>query len=259
MPLFTDYTLVCGVDQKHLNQLRLTYPTWIKTKPSLLKQPMLLFYDCNQLTHSEVSRTINHPDITITPWPPAGVTYEGDNSKWYDAQRYKMLAGFVHVPGQYVKTSYWLKLDTDVVATGQDDWIDPSWFDDSPLIVSHPWSFTKPADQMMILDEWSRRDEVLKNHPPLNLIPKPGADRLGHRRIISWCAFFDTTFTTFCSVCTEDSKLPVPSQDGYMWYLATLLGGVVKRVQMKTRGWEHWCTDNNIRLAVERVMEQQRA
>jgi len=256
--MFTDYTIVCGVDKKHLNQLRWVYPTWIKSKPSLLKQPMLLFYDQEQLTYGEVSQEINHPDITIVPWPPGDVVYEGiSDDKWYDPQRYKMLAGFVHVPHQHIATNYWLKLDTDTVATGQDDWIDESWFENSPAIVSQPWSFTKPANQMLLLDGWLCLHPSLKNLTPLNLIPKEGSDRLGHKRIISWCGFFKKTFTEHCSQCAMffgEPKLPVPSQDGYMWYMAQVMGMEVKRVQMKSRGWEHWTTDWNIRSAVERVM-----
>ena len=174
-----------------------------------------------------------------------------------------MLAGFVHVPTVHVDTSYWLKLDTDVVATGNDDWVDDCWFEGDPAIVAQPWGFTKPADQVLKLDEW-----VLNNaeklydlvcEPALCLTPNEGSDRVRHKRIISWCGFFHTHFTWSASTWAENTcgvgKLPVPSQDGYLFYLAKRLDFGIKRVQMKKLGFEHWSTMFNVKQAAERAMQ----
>ncbi|KKL21208.1 hypothetical protein LCGC14_2447740, partial [marine sediment metagenome] len=151
-----DYTLVCGVDAKHIRQLAWVWPTWKFHKPSLLNHPMIVFYDTSQVKEEEIRRVVDHPNLTIVPWPPKGVTYERSmEGKFGDPQRYKMLAGFVYVPWRYVQTKYWLKLDVDTVATGQDDWIDEKWFENSPAIVAQPWGFTKPPDQMQMLDKWA--------------------------------------------------------------------------------------------------------
>ena len=256
-----DYTLVVGVDDKHLKQLHMTYPTWIKHKPSLLKQPMVIFYDQAQVRESQIK--IRHPHMTLVSWPAEKSTvYPGDDSKWYDAQRYKMLAGFVHVPAMTVGTSYWLKLDTDVVATGQDSWIDPSWFKGAPGIVAHRWGFTKPANQMELLDEWVSQNQgrmvILELNEALALSPEENADRLRHERIISWCGFFNTTMTRIASDYAQDTcgkgMLPVPSQDGYLWYFTTRCKHQVVRANMKALGWEHWNTMHNIGKAVERSL-----
>ena len=257
--MFTDYTIVCGVDRKHLNQLRWVYPTWIKSKPSLLRQPLLLFYDKDQWGNTEVFESTNHPNVTAVPWPLGRVTYEGDeSSKWYNPQRYKMLAGFVHVPASHVKTTYWLKLDTDTVAIGQDGWIDENWFKSNPAIVSQPWGFTKPPNQMLLLDKWAEKNPILNKHLKLDLVPEPDSDKVKHKRIISWCGFFQTAFTRTCSqLCQSEGvgQLPVPSQDGYMWYVAKRMGKEILRVQMKSLGWEHWGTEWNIRESVRKVLE----
>lgn len=258
-----EFTLVVGVDVKHLRQLSWTWPTWKKHKPELLSCPMLAFYDREQLSFDQVLRVVDHPHLIVRPWPPEGVRYPGlPGDKWRDPQRAKMLSGFVHVPALHVQTPWWLKLDTDTVATGRGGWIDPAWFDGSPAIVSQPWSYTKPPDQMMKLDEWVYANEKslprLADRPPLDLTPAEGADRVKHRRIISWCAFFQTDFSIYCSnaaaVACGRWRLPVPSQDGFLFYVAKRLGLEVNRVDMRRLGWEHWHTERNIRKAVERVM-----
>lgn len=259
-----DYTLVVGVDASHLRQLAITWPTWKRHKPSLLQRPMLIFLDRDQVSMGDVKSVVDHPDLRIARWPePDWIKYEGGNDKWTDPQRYRMLSGFVHVPASYVDTRYFLKIDTDTVATGQDDWIDEQWFENDPAVVAQGWGFTKPPDQMSRLDAWAYRNHHVLgfDSPPLSLDlkPEPGSDKLKHKRIISWCGFFSTEFTGRAAdwavrTCGQ-GQLPVPSQDGYLWYLATRLGLEVKRVDMKARGWEHWNTMFNIRQAAERAMQ----
>lgn len=255
-----DYTLVIGVDERHLEQLSYTWPTWRRHKPLILEHPMVVFFDHHRVNRSQVRSVVDHPDLRLVGWPNHDQGYEGGDDKWTDPQRYKMLAGFVHIPAIYVDTSYWLKLDTDVVATGCDDWVDDGWFEGDPAIVAQPWSFTKPADQMLKLDKWvyENRETLWFNEEPLNLAPKEGSDRVGHKRIISWCGFFRSEFTTQASNWAEITcgrgMLPVPSQDGYLWYCAARLKYLVKRVQMKKLGFEHWSTMFNVRQAAERAM-----
>jgi hypothetical protein len=267
----TDFTLVVGVDHKHLDQLRWTWPTWKKHKPGLLLMPMVVFFDRHELNAEQVRIVVDHPDLTLVEWPPFETTWDfnvprgEEPSKWNDPQRYMMLSGFVHVAAWYVKTRYWLKIDTDTVAAGQPDWIDASWFDNCPAIVSHPWGFTKPGDQMLGLDWWVDQNKpdlpMLANADPLGLRPNPGSSRLRHHRIISWCAFFHTNLTRHCASwanrTTGPNSMPVRSQDGFMWYCAKRLGFDVERVNMKKRGWEHWSAMKNIVRRSEEEMNDQ--
>ncbi len=149
------------------------------------------------------------------------------------------------------------------MATGMDDWIDPEWFRFNTAIVSHPWGFTRPPYQMVELDEWAGanldRLGSIWGLPPLNIAPKIGEDRVCHSRIISWCAFFNTEFTKTCASFACDTclpgQLPVPSQDGFMWYVAKRLGYEIIRPRMKKRGWGHWNTDRNVREKSEEAMK----
>jgi hypothetical protein len=258
-----DYTTVVGVDAKHLRQLAVVWPTWARHKPSLLKHPMVAFFDVQQVRAEDIRSVVGHPNLRTVPWPPDHVVYEDQPAagRFGSAQRYKMLAGFVHAPARCVETEYWLKIDTDVVATGEDDWIDGRWFAGSPVIVAHPWGFTKPPDQMLRLDEWAEGVSFLSQFRPLGLAPKPGWTRLTHKRIISWCAFFRLDFTSLCSQLAERYcgcwRLPVPSQDGFLWYCAQRLGLDVVRTGMKGRGWEHWSTEKNVLEAARRALDGQ--
>lgn len=262
-----EYTIVCGVDYKHLEQLQQTFRTWKLHKPSLLKQPMLVFFDREDTTYKMVRSAIPHPNLEAQPWPLNGVSYEPkpEEERFGNAQRYKMLAGFVYVPAFHVKTPYWLKLDTDVIAAKTDNWIEESWFDDRPAIVAHRWSFTRPADQMLQLDKWVEDNpsmlRVLAAKPPLDLHPAtPEASRVGHKRIISWLGFFRTDFTKqaakWASVTCGEGLLPAISQDGYMWYCAARAGEGIVRADMKgDRGWHQYgASDERLRNAVREAL-----
>lgn len=259
MPI-PDYTLVVGVDDKHLRQLVHTWPTWVRHKPSILAHRMIVFYDKQQVSAARVRAVVDHPKLTPIMWPPGPQQYErqGEGRRG-DPQRYKMLAGFVHIPARHVWTKYWLKLDTDTIATGVNDWIEESWFDGEPEIVSQRWGFTKPADQMIALDHWASGVPGLRNRSSLGLVPEPGRNRLPHKRIISWCGFFRTDFTDLCAQFADVSvgpcKLPVPSQDGYMWYCAERLGRQVVRVNVKSRGWLHRSAGRNVERESRKALE----
>lgn len=251
-----DFTVVIGVDAKHLGQLALVLPTWRRHKPSLFACPWVVF--CDGVGRDDVESVIQNVDLKVIRWPPGDSIFVGRGSgKWYDPQRYKMLAGHVHVPALMVETPYWLKLDTDAIARSNDDWIDPNWFQNDPVFIGPKWSYTKPADQMVVLDQWVKRysKELGRwaERPPLNLIPKPGSSMVSHPRACSWCAFFRTDFGVACASAANRtcgvSQLPVPSQDGYLWYMALRGGYETRRINIKSKGWV-------IRNSMRGILEQ---
>jgi len=216
---------------------------------------MIVFVDRNDsqtLTPDLVRRSLDHPsNISIYYWPPKGVVYPhrilDSKEKFGNAQRYKIMAGFVHIPAFHVETPYWLKLDTDVVALGENDWVDPDWFVNNPYIIGHRWGFTKPPNSIQLLDDWSHHEllQGVLTTPTLDIpLDNPDSERISHSRISSWCAFFNTDFTVTASTlayktCGE-GMLPVPSQDTYLWYLAQRLdpSRIVKE-NMKTKGFNY--------------------
>ena len=271
-----DYSLVLGIDKKHVDKLRLVAPTWFRHKPDLFTKKWIVFLDHGVDVGDVIGAMpwkhgLEHP-VAINPmqWPryPAAIADyiaadRGD--KWYAAQRHKMLAGFVHTAAAMVQTDYWLKIDLDAVAMRQPDWIEPAWFKDEPAIVAPAWGYTKPPDQMEILDAWvAEHDNTVDcmsrfwGTAPLDLHPKPGAGSVRHPRIASWCAFFNTEFTRLCAgmatqTCGPD-LMPVPSQDGFMWYVATRLGLPIVTANMKRRGWAVRNSTKSIRDLVQKAM-----
>ena len=257
-----DYTVVLGVDRKHLDQLKMVWPTWVAHKrESVANKPLVVFFDREQIDQHELTALFAmHPDFSCVPWPPPDVVYEEDGSdRFHQPQRTKMLSGFIHVAAKMVATPYWLKLDTDVTATGgPEDWVDPKWFEDNPAIVSQGWAYTKPPNQMMDLDAWVENNwEELAyfcGTKPLNMRPNPGSDVLRHKRIISWCAFFNTDATQTCALMAEKvcglGRIPVPSQDGYFYYVAKRMGWPIVMPNMKKLGWTQRLSNKAIQGAV---------
>lgn len=264
------YTLVVGVDAHHLRQLALTWPTWRRHKPSLLMVPMIVFYDHREIFEANVRSVVDHPRLTTIPWPLSDFDLQSvwkneieSGDKFSDPHRETMLSGFVYVPAQFAKTPYWLKLDTDVVATGMDRWIDLKWFRESPAMVAHRWGFTRPADQMVRMDRWieenpERMPKEILDSEPLNLTPNPGWNRVNHVRIISWCGLFDSAWTSRMASLTQNEngqyRMPVPSQDGFLWYMAERGGRGIVRTNMKSRGWQHWHTWHNVEKHAREAM-----
>jgi len=259
-----DFTVVLGIDDKHLDQLAWVWPTWRRYKPSTFDRPVIVFYDKASVTKRKIIDLLG-TSINLVAWPPDGVVFSGDGSdKWNNPQRHKMLTGFVYAAARFVETPYFLKLDTDVVAIGNDDWIKSEWFDGSPTIISHKWGFSRPPDLMVRLDDWVAQHKnklpELAIKKPLNLVPLEGWDRVCHKRINSWCGFFDTRFNCraaeWATLTCGQYQLPVASQDSYLWYVAERLGLKVVYLNMKKNtGWQQWSTFENVRKYSEEAMK----
>lgn len=259
------FTLVLGLDPGHLEQLRLVWPTWKRHKPELLDCPLIVFWDVWGFHYhpgSELEDLLGR-SLDAVLWPPPTTRYgPGDGTRWTDPQREKMLSGFVYVPARHVATPYWLKLDLDTVATGNCDWLRFAErklaTGNGPAILAQKWSYTKPADQMLRLDRWADGVSELEGTEPLGLAPREGWSRVAHPRIISWCGFFRTDFTRRAARLAEETcgigKLPVPSQDGYLWYLAARTGERIERENFKRLGFQHRSNTRNVRKAVEEAM-----
>jgi hypothetical protein len=168
-------------------------------------------------------------------------------------QREKMLNGFVFGPASSVRTPWYLKLDTDSAAVAHGDWLQMQWFvpsDDGkpPVFVTSPWSYTKPADAIERLDAWAESVPGLSEFPALNLHPQPGSQLLAHKRIISWCFFGLTQWTTvMASYCA--GRLPTGSQDTFLWYCAARRGEFFRTVRMSKFGWKHIASTRRLRAA----------
>jgi len=232
---WSDITIVLGVDAKHLEELRLVWPTWMRHKPELREMPCLVFYDVMQVKPEEMAFLHEHPALRLVSWElPHART-----------QREKMLTGFVHVPAREVQTPWYLKIDTDVIATGPGEWIRKEWFqpkekDELPVFITSPWGYSKPRYVMDVLDDWADGVPILAGHPRLNLPYSTKTNKVRHGRIISWLFFGRADWTReMAALAGLDGRLPVPSQDSFLFYCAARLRRRYLKVRMSDHGWSH--------------------
>jgi hypothetical protein len=255
-------TVVVGLDARTSKQFVASSPTWIAAYPELLRARWLVFFDQTQLPGDAVLDALERV-------LPAGVAF--DLMSWglgteYESQREKMLTGFVLGAPFRVRTDWWIKIDTDALAERRSDWPNPDWFrgEDgrTPAIVASPWGYTKPADQMARLDAWATVAGVPGE--PLNLPVEPGASRCCHPRIASWLSFYRTSFTLDAARYCEPPasrgsgvaayKMPVPSQDGFHWYMSRRLGELVVRANMKRRGWTNISSFDKLKARADEIL-----
>lgn len=229
-----EFTTVVAVDDAHVAELQLVWPTWKRNRAEILQRPLLIVADAARSRSSWKRQLafVDHPDVRLETWSMEAI-----------GQREKMLTSLVHGPARWVETPWYLKLDTDAVAVAPGRWIDETWFrpdrrNRTPVFVASPWNYTKPADAIERLDRWADSVPALRRHNRLDLVAEQGASRIVHPRVISWCFFGDTRWTSeMWDLC--DGRLPIPSQDTFLWFCAERGRRFYRRVFMKERGWEH--------------------
>lgn len=262
-----DFTILVAADQSHIEELRLSYATWARHKPSLLRRPMLIVYD-DESGQSHLPdwlarlSFIGHSDAAFIPASsclPWNDSPPGRNTPRDISQREKMLTTLVFAV-QHIETPYYLKLDCDTICTGPDDWIDPAWFDGSPAIIAPRWGYTKPYTMLDDLDRWAEGNS-LSAGPRVRRAtqwPSDGSIRsriAKHPRFISYCQFGEAEWTRRMAALAGN-RLPCPSQDTFLSYCAVRSGALVRTVDMKARGWRHVGSNiNRLRAAAAEAME----
>jgi hypothetical protein len=229
-----DFTTVVAVDEQHVPELLAVWPTWAQFRPEILQYPFLLICDANlgDTQIAALTSHLNHPQLRAEKWEMPHVP-----------QREKMLSGLVYIPARHVETPWYLKLDTDTIALKPAQWIQENWFQPDergrdPVFIGHSWGYTKPPDAIQRLDDWADTVSELRQYPRLNLVPNPGWSLVRCRRVTSWLLFGRTDWTREMAAYSPD-RLPVPSQDTYLWYCAARRGDFYRRESMIRRGWIH--------------------
>ena len=229
-----DCTLVVALDQEHLEEWKITWPTWVKFHPIITQMPLLVICDATQLPEKEWQKRL---EFLGQEYYYCG--FEGQ----FDSQREKMVSSFVLKAPFEIDTCWYLKLDTDAIAISQASWPKTEWFDlDAqgriPSFISSPWPYSKPADVLDRLDDWGDKVPGLLEFPRLNVPRDPQSGIVRKPRVISWCYFGHTGWTRQMARLAGD-KLPVPSQDTYLWYCAERRGDFYRTVKMAHHGWKH--------------------
>ena len=249
-----DFTLCVAIDEQHAKELLLVWPTWVRHRPEILKQPVLVLHDFCLPRHlaEEIVVVLSG---SLGKWPQFVPVFPCENM----SQRDKMLTALTLMPPQCVKTPWILKLDTDAVALRSD----PHWCssrlvaDDGQGVsafVSNRWGYSRPAEAVKILDDWGDTVPELACRPRLDLPFTPGARSVGTPgRIISWCFFGRTDWWLQATSFVKDGRLPLASHDTFLWYCAKRRGDYYRTYQMKRFGWDH-CRGKRLEERVKEAM-----
>ena len=248
------FTTVIAVDANYVAQLAYSVLTWQLYRKQIFENPLLVIVD--RQNHFDIIGKLppaitGHKKLQIHVWPD-----EAHADAPFVNQRERMLSAFVHAPPRLVETPWWLKVDCDAIALGNPDaWFDPAWFAGDKIIVAPKWGYSKPGHQPGDLDAWANEHFILSQYPPLN-IPYNGEKRLGHERICSWVSFYNARWTRWASMLCDYPRIPVPSQDGYHWFIAarTKDTGRVLKVNMKRLGWDNISKLENLKEKVTQLV-----
>jgi hypothetical protein len=264
--MHSDVTVVVGIDAKTIQQLAISCETWRLHRPEMWSMPWVLFWDWTQLSREDlerIERQLAVPHLRTVQWPTAG----GAPKHNYESQRECMLSGHVWVPGTYVETAWYMKIDTDVLALGKSDWLQDKWFAEDengkpPVYIAPPWHYTKGVNYLGRLEEWGDRS-MLCGFPRLNIEHDPTHLRVRHKRMCSWVSYYNTVFTRrLCNWLGEsvgNGRLPVPSQDTTMWYAAARGDRFHRLVNMKSLRWGNFSKLSTLADVAKQVLSGQEA
>lgn len=224
-----DVTIVSAVNQKYFEKLLRNYPLWMKTE-GLMEYPMLLFAhpDC-----------INDPRLSLLRKNVRIVTWDMEK---YDSTRELMLSAFVLGTAKHVGTEWWIKVDADTAPKPVVDYrfgyklVFPrkSW--QNHAFSGQKCGYTKTGEFLVRMENWANQHPGLKGTSPVfnskNYPEMTRQRRFGHHRIASFIALQSTEFTRKCAALAG-TRLPVPSHDSYLWYIAARTGVPVIRMNLK--------------------------
>lgn len=203
-----DVTIVTACDEKYIEFLKVTFPNWRKYKRIDDYKVIVFVYG---IPINDVRLDfLRLPNVRIIPWDMPEIT----------DHREKMLSAFVFGSAEHVKTDYWLKLDADSYATNDK----PLFSEDLKkyAFCGHKWNYSRP-EHIKKLDEWAKGHwkRKLRLAKPMINEGKIEGNRFYHskKRTISFIQLHKTRFTQFCVKLLKQRRLPVPSQDTYMFFV----------------------------------------
>jgi len=259
-----DLTVVVGVDSHTVNFLKLTLPTWKQRRPILWEVPWLIFHDGLSAEELEWVKSIRHKrHLTLVAW----------SGQYFD-QREKMLTGHVFVPCEFVRTSWWVKIDCDAIAVSSEvEWPNPEWFERDQdgvynRLIASPWSYTRSKPDANDLEKWC---DTLEDWGDIFGTPRMGlkdhirehskGPKMKMTRLASWIQFHRTEWVkSIAESCSEhfgEYRLPVPSHDTTLWIAAARSGVRFQFAKQQKFGWTNRTTMKGAVGCIEQYKEYQ--
>jgi len=213
-----DFALVTGVTPDYTKKLRWCLPTW-PMKPQLAGKKLYVFHSGFQNVERELGWITDYFNVQLVEWdmPKA------------ESVREKMLSAFVLGAALVVQEEYFVKLDADTFCTDAQELFHEEDFKHD--LFSHRWGYTKPGWWIDKMDAWVQQKRY------------KGGDadkgRRSHKRIQSIACLHRTAFVEQCAKAAGD-RLPVPSHDTYLWYMAEHFKDCTwGKANLKQRGIDH--------------------
>ena len=229
-------TIVTAVNPPYLEKLKTTLPTW-QLKPQLKDCPIVVFHNGFDNPNNDLAfiKEITGREVKLVNWelPQA------------ESARELMLSCFVIGAHKEVETPYWIKIDADAYFNNDQDIILDHFYEYD--LAGHKWKYTKPGQWICDLDDWAFEEDI-DGDAYLSEEKREEASkskRFGHKRIASFFCLHNTEFTKEVAEFVKD-KLPVPSHDTFLWYMA-------ERMPDKKWCWhsyKHLGCGNNTKLDV---------
>jgi hypothetical protein len=224
--LHKNITIVSAVNPPYMDALRKHMPQWMET-PGIMEYPGMLFY--NGVSKEDLSFVPPHWELI--PW----------DMPVYDSLRELMLTSFVIGTAQHVKTKFWIKLDADVeprynTYAPEGLKLPNEVFDND--ISGHKWGYSKPGKWLRTLEDWFDKTAKSGLVPPRVFTEEQLKDadvqkRYGHERIASFICFHKSGFVRDAAAMCENGRMPVPSHDTFLWYVAKRQRRKIHRFNLK--------------------------
>lgn len=216
----SNITYVTAVNPKYLDRLAANFPVWRKTT-NIKEYNFICFINDIPLDDPRLSFLDDRVKRVAWDFPA-------------DSVREKMLSAFVFGAAKEVETEKWVKIDADAFMKAPD--IPVEWLTYDSVLFGHKWHYTKPGKFLVDLEKWSDTVPALKDKP--RLFPESewpameASKRYGHRRIASYFCVHKSEFVRMAAELAGN-KLPVPSHDTYLWFLAAKLGLKIDMKKLK--------------------------
>lgn len=236
-----DFTTVVGIDEEHYEEWLIARESFERLAPRVLNR--LLFLVDEEFWSSEVLKELSQSakQYLMVPVPPSDAP-----------QRARMLTALTTMPHEHIDTPWFLKLDTDAVAVG-DIRIPQAVVSGDMVLAAPKWGYTKPATMMTTLAEWTLL--IPEFYGQERRLPEYRVDGLKAKypRIISYFCWVNTAWSKEINErYLPDGKLPVPSQDTFLWHMTRIREEPALRLSGPDRDWcVHKTGLDRIRAAVE--------
>jgi hypothetical protein len=230
-----DFTTLVAIDKEHREELFVAMPGWVK-RPAIAEHPIVILYDELQLSVYDVKNVLAGPAssariVPVSEVLPARIQQRGIT------QRERMLSAITYASGRrdIIQSPKVLKLDTDTAATDQLHCFTEAWIEGDPVIAAPRWGYTKPGHWIDSLDCWAAIACPSGGRPERTMAGQIAKSK----RIISYAMLGDVSFIAEALRLAGD-RLPVPSQDTFLWYVAEMLGRRVNRLRPPDVPWRHF-------------------